>query len=185
MTRRTVALLGVLLLSLLNKSAASSRKDPKGSHVNKETKNATTVMSLGESLRKTEERAKTMQNYWEKTLAEIKNLAVNFTDIASSKGGSSLTQWKLLLDEDATTRTSTEEKKPKKLTLPRFEGFASWERKLQLWADEVADYIERTQNETTEYPFSTYGRPSLAKNVTELVEEETLVNGAGGKEVSL
>lgn len=101
-----------------------------------------------------EERAKTMRQYWREAFEDIKNIAVRFPDTPPSEatGRKPLTQWKLFRDD---------------ANRPRFEGFASWERQLQLWTDEVSDYMERIQNQTGEYPFSTYGRPAT-KNATEV-----------------
>lgn len=53
----------------------------------------------------------------------------------------------------------------------RFEGFLSWERLLQEWSDEIQDYMDRVQDESitgesSEYPFSTYGRPSGTATTT-------------------
>jgi len=164
----------LLLLFLIEWSFAS---DPHGSNETvaidgdaENVNNATgiKVRSLAESLRKSrlrfsssEERTKTMREYWKETLEDIKNLAPKLS--SETKERRPLTQWKLFLDE--------EEKKTAEMRefgRPRFEGFASWERQLQLWADEVSDYMERIQNETGEYPFSTYGSRSPARNASEV-----------------
>jgi hypothetical protein len=44
--------------------------------------------------------------------------------------------------------------------IPRFEGFANWERILQDWADDVQEYMDKIESENTGegYPMSTYGR---------------------------
>lgn len=195
MNPRTNLFLGVFLLVLIEWSVAS---EPNGSNKNvavnddaKKVNNATKPIGLAEKLRKSglrfsrDERTKTVREYWKETLEDIKNLAVKFPDTPSeAKGRKPLTQWKLLLDDE-------EKKAPEmmKFGRPRFEGFASWERQLQLWTDEVSDYMERIQNETGEYPFSTYGSRPTSRNATEIkspwefpgpmdavIEEETVMD---------
>uniref|UniRef100_A0A7S2YFG6 digalactosyldiacylglycerol synthase n=1 Tax=Entomoneis paludosa TaxID=265537 RepID=A0A7S2YFG6_9STRA len=49
-------------------------------------------------------------------------------------------------------------------TRPRFEGFPSWERTLQEWAEEVQEYMQEVERESgSEYLFANYGRPSSPK----------------------
>jgi len=63
-----------------------------------------------------------------------------------------LTRWKLLLDGATTTSTSATEKKSKgeshkqsgKGKKTRFEGGVNWERLLQQWSDDAADYFNVT-----------------------------------------
>ncbi|KAL7580794.1 hypothetical protein ACA910_001072 [Epithemia clementina (nom. ined.)] len=46
------------------------------------------------------------------------------------------------------------------VTIPRFEGFPSWERMLQDWADEVQEYMQQVEKESgSEYMLANYGRP--------------------------
>lgn len=161
---------GILLL-LVVKCCLSL--EPKHSNktvaVNGGSNNATKVTGLAESLRKSaaglalsnDERIKTMREYWKETLEDIKNLAVRNPEI-SSQGRKSLTQWKLLLEENDEEKKQRKKVRPR----PRFEGFASWERQLQLWTDEVSDYLEKVQNETGEYSFSTYGAKPTPRNAT-------------------
>lgn len=139
-----LALFLLLLVDLIISSEPNgdSNEPPHGVNGDsKEVNNDTTVSR--------EERTKTMREYWRETLEDIKNIAV-LTPPSETKERKPLTQWKLFRDDR-----------------PRFEGFASWERQLQQWTDEVSDYMERIQNETGEYPFSTYGRPTTPRNSTE------------------
>lgn len=171
MNSRLNLFLGILLLLLINASLASELNDSNETvAVNGNPKipdNATKMSGLVESLRKSglrlssEDRVKTMREYWKETLEDIKNLAVRFPD-SPSEGRKQLTQWKLLLDADEEEKKEVKEFGPS----PRFEGFASWERQVQLWKDEVTDYLEKIQNETGEYHFSTYGAKPTPKNTT-------------------
>jgi len=107
------------------------------------------------------------------------------TTTGSGGSGSFFSQWKLLLDNtydpistfsksqsslaSSSTPSLPSQKaavKPRRSTR-RFEGFVSWERLLQDWADDIQEYIETAQSEegNEEYPFSTFGRPT-PKNVT-------------------
>lgn len=107
------------------------------------------------------------------------------TATGSGGSGSFFSQWKLLLDNtydpistfsksqsslaSSSTPSLPSQKaavKPRRSTR-RFEGFVSWERLLQDWADDIQEYIETAQSEAgnEEYPFSTFGRPT-PKNVT-------------------
>jgi hypothetical protein len=172
MKPRTNLFLGVLLFLVLIDPSFSS--DPNENNVERvESKNATKVSRLAESMLKltNEERAQAIHQYWKEAFEEIKNLVVKFPQTGSEPARRNpLTQWKQFLEDDAISSLSTAEveKKERKLGRPRFEGFATWERQLQLWKDEVAEYMERFQTENGEYPFSTYGIP---KNVTEAPEK--------------
>ena len=127
-------------------------------------------------------RAKTMQRRWRRTFKEIKAL------VAPKQGNIDSTmffeQWKLLLergpsegrvqnddenrsDEDVspTVRFRNElisEKRNLTKTLrQRFDGFATWEARLQQWSDEASSfYISSGKlEESEEHSFSRYGRP--------------------------
>lgn len=99
------------------------------------------------------------KKYWEDTFREIRNLGGSF---ASSGEQRLLSQWKLLLDDDSSdsnnnnrTKTSLMRKRA-----ARFEGFASWDRLLQDWADDVQEYLDKAQAESADgYSFGNYGRP--------------------------
>lgn len=155
-------------LFLLDPSLASDPRKKNGDVI--KTRNATKVMSLAETIFKSNQ---TIQQYWKETFEEIKNLAVKFPQASSTAARRNpLTQWKKFLEEEALLNMNTGdevEMKGRKTGLPRFdEGFASWERQLQLWKDEVAEYMEKFQAENGEYPFSTYGTPF--KNATDAPE---------------
>eukprot|EP00566_Odontella_aurita_P001677 CAMPEP_0113546674 /NCGR_PEP_ID=MMETSP0015_2-20120614/11934_1 /TAXON_ID=2838 /ORGANISM="Odontella" /LENGTH=897 /DNA_ID=CAMNT_0000447149 /DNA_START=463 /DNA_END=3153 /DNA_ORIENTATION=- /assembly_acc=CAM_ASM_000160 len=69
-------------------------------------------------------------------------------------------------DDDATDGSSRMTHAWKRSDRPRFDGFANWERRLQQWADETSEYVERSQQQLLdewgtggEYPFSTFGKP--------------------------
>ena len=117
-----------------------------------------------------------MKNYWKRTFQEIKDLQVLFPETSPL-----LTQWKLFLDDAETPTNGTaaitstaivEQQLPQSKDQtntrtaiqpqrkPRFDGFRSWDRLLQEWADDVADYFERTASESGSYPLATFGRPS-------------------------
>jgi hypothetical protein len=84
------------------------------------------------------------KQYWRRTFDEIRNLRTNYT---YSQGRSTLSsQWKSFMDRGISTE--------------RFEGFVSWERLLQDWADEIQEYMEQENEE--DYPLSTFGRPSVS-----------------------
>jgi hypothetical protein len=141
----------LVLVFLIGTCQCSSDQD--GPKMNKESpqkdpekKSPTKVISLGESISRS-------QKEWERALKEIKDLAVVFPK-------------KLVSDQtlDQTnsnfTRAVTTPSSSKKV---RFEGFLSWERLLQDWADDVQEYVDRVEAETAnaDYPLGTYGRPSL------------------------
>lgn len=94
------------------------------------------------------------KKYWEDTFREIKNLGGSF---ASSGEQRLFSQWKLLLDDDSgENRTKTSSRK----RAARFEGFPSWDRLLQDWADDVQEYLDTAQAESGDgYSFGNYGRP--------------------------
>jgi len=51
---------------------------------------------------------------------------------------------------------------------PRFEGFPSWERMLQEWAEDVQEYMQEIERESgSEYLLANYGRPSSTRDKTE------------------
>lgn len=165
---------GLLLISVITVSLALPISNETDAQVNGKTNNATKVISLAQSIRKSQlkwsrdDRALAMQQYWKETFEEIKNLAVNFPETPSgTTNRNPLTQWKSFLEEN-TVKATLDENTTK--ARPRFEGFASWERKLQQWNDEVQEYVERIRAETGEYPFSTYGIPSY-RNATETPPE--------------
>jgi hypothetical protein len=193
---------GLLVLVFLigTHQCQCSSSDQDGPKRNKESpqkdsekKAPTKVISLGESISRSQkhfqdpERMEKPKKGWERALIEIKDLAVDFpknTKPHTSRSGSFLSQWKLLLDQTSivelvsdqtsdqtnsnftTARAVTTPSSSKKV---RFEGFLSWERLLQNWADDVQEYVDRieAENANADYPLGTYGRPSLKSKVDE------------------
>ena len=168
-------LLLVFVVCILSSSKASEKspteKDsPFSGDKDKQANNRTTTepIPLAESIKTLQqsfrdpEVQKIRRDYWKKTFDEIKNLASG-----RGRNTSSFGQWKLLLDDEPApngdigqnaTRTTTS--KTRKRT-PRFEGFPSWDRLLQEWADEVQDYLERAEQESSEgYSLGNFGRPA-------------------------
>jgi hypothetical protein len=68
-----------------------------------------------------------------------------------------LTQWKFLDSQQGEPR--------------RFDGFRSWDRLLQEWAEDISDYVNNTQVEGGDYPMSNYGIPSKKKEEDQVEEE--------------
>jgi hypothetical protein len=152
------------------------------------------VISLAESIRKSQnqfqrDRSDKMKNYWKRTFAEIENLDVLIPETAPL-----LNQWKLLLDNDpnsdttnATAAMIANVQIPPELAAarsrPRFDGFRSWDRLLQEWTEDVADYIERNMVESQSYPMSTFGKPAVDAAAEEgsAVKDEVQVEGAAMK----
>ena len=119
------------------------------------------------------ERIKASQERWDRALKEIKNLAVpmrssSLDDNKSMRDATTslFRRWRLLLDEptkvelDPKTNTTiaTVVRNVNSSSI-RFDGFASWERTLQDWADDVQDYIDKIEieNKGKGYPMSQYG----------------------------
>ena len=98
------------------------------------------------------------KKYWEDTFREIRNLGDSF---ASSGEQRLFSQWKLLLEDDSSSSTSENNRTKASLTrkrAARFEGFPSWDRLLQDWADDVQEYLEQAES-ADGYSFGNYGRP--------------------------
>ena len=173
----------LVLVFLIGTCQCDSDQDgPKkeGPQKDPERKSPTKVISLGESISRS-------QKEWERALEEIKDLAVDFPNNSkqpASRGASFLSQWKLLLDQtsivelvvdQAPDQTNSNVTTARAVTTPspskrvRFEGFLSWERLLQDWADDVQEYVDRleVENANTDYPLGTYGRPSLKPKIEE------------------
>lgn len=122
----------------------------------------------------------------------VKETSAQSETTTSGSGGSFFSQWKLLLDNtydpiSTFSKSQSSLASPSTPSLPsqkaavkprrstrRFEGFVSWERLLQDWADDIQEYIETAQSEegNEEYPFSTFGRPT-PKNVTSVQLDES------------
>jgi hypothetical protein len=175
--------LGVWLLILVFVTATMVKAVPPGmDNEDTRTKPAVNDDSAAPSVKKHVDAFKpgtdSMKDYWERTFREIKDLQILFPETSPL-----LTQWKLFLDDGSGTATTngttatetaavTEQQLPLSLDQnyarntiqtirkPRFDGFRSWDRLLQEWADDVADYFERNAAESGSYPMSTFGRPS-------------------------
>lgn len=145
------------------------------------------------------ERARASREQWELALKEIKELALDATTTTSAKGNAvknkqqgPFTEWKLLLDqpskvelnidldnaaqevedeeEPTITKPSDVELLNQQPKLSRFEGFASWERMLQDWADDVQEYIDKVEAENADYPMATYTQPKPKKEGRKIEE---------------
>ena len=140
------------------------------------------LTSLAESIKRSRinipsdsQRTISSKDQWKQALQEIKNLAVD-TD-ARMNEISLFRRWRFLLDEptklelDPKTKTTTatmerettnsgsssfSESSTLKST-PRFDGFASWERMLQDWSDDVQEYMEKIESDNKGYPMSQFG----------------------------
>jgi hypothetical protein len=130
------------------------------------------------------------KQYWQKTLADIRNISLGFTrdfNISDNGEGYSLgQQWKLGIERNPTvilgpqndTETITTldleagsitDTTSRSATLPmpskrgRFEGFMSWDRMLQEWAEDVQEYLDEVERESSEmgYSFANFGRSAV------------------------
>jgi len=125
-------------------------------------------------------------------VVDFSSPSVNSTATRRGKTNNILDEWKLLLDGDKissglitetastlTTKTDLGEtgeknceqntkaatKGSSQLLRQRFDGFATWESRLEQWAEDVSEYL--TSIESRGYPMSTYGRPSLEEATVE------------------
>jgi len=179
------------LLFLLVPRVPAETNDPyRKSNTNgddgKNGKTPTKVISLAESINRSQrslqdpERAKASREQWELALKEIKELALDnpksekavSKDSGTKQQEGPFTEWKLLLDQpskvELNTDTAEVEESATKADTPkaqtsRFEGFASWERILQDWAEDVQEYLEKVEAENADYPMATYGQPKAKK----------------------
>lgn len=139
--------------------------------------------------------AEAMRQKWKKTFEEIKDLVVENKASSSTgriDAKHLLNRWKLFIEKDSgkvdisgrRAPSSQDSKSDEVHTAddvnghdtssktrwqrsdrPRFDGFANWERRLQEWADDASEYVERSQQQLLdewgsggEYPFSTFGK---------------------------
>lgn len=162
------------------------------------------VISLAESISKTTNSLQDAsveeirKQYWQKALADIRNMSLGFTKNREENGfgGGILGQeWKFGIEQNPivlgapTNDTSTvavvdtnagESLDINNITIPvssrrgRFEGFMSWERMLQEWADDVQEYLEEVERESTgvDYAFGNFGRSAKISNVESVREEK-------------
>lgn len=143
------------------------------------------------------ENVNTLQEQWEQALQEIKDLAVprsSFGGPDSKMNEKSLfRRWRSLLNEPTKIELDPKTKMllnpPTKLgadpnanttmaTTERDNAFASWERILQDWADDVQDYMEKIEAESKQgYPMSQFGNAEksqlLVQGETEEKSKET------------
>jgi hypothetical protein len=93
----------------------------------------------------------------EPTLVEL-DPETNMTTAATSGGtGSDGGTAQSLMPSSSQSSSSS-----RRIGPPRFEGFASWERTLQEWADDVQEYMDKIEAENPGYPMSTFGNPQMA-----------------------
>jgi len=136
-----------------------------------------------------------MKSYWRQTFAEIEDLKV-----FSPEKTPLLDRWKMFLEENAeggaytVTNTTiadaqTQKKKETIVTSPllsepraRFDGFRSWDRLIQEWKDDVAEYIEKNKITGGNYPMSTLGRLNKSDSEADPNEKMRTTNGRKGKE---
>jgi hypothetical protein len=190
-TRRPCSFLLIITLLFLTVTLTfGQRGKQNGMNVNqnkrKKPQSSTKVISLAESITRSAKfyqdpkRIKASREQWRKALDEIKDLTLPRGDDKRVKEVS-LMQWRMLLDEpikvqlDIDTNTTTGvsqitsasvDNGVEKVT-PRFEGFASWERILQDWADDVQEYVDKIDAENVGgYPLSSWGNPEKATKPT-------------------
>lgn len=178
----------LILLSACNASQKPEPTDEREESFKEEPKKA---FSLAESIRIAKQNFQDPEvdtlrkQYWKKTFDDIKNLTGGFplNNKLKHKGGSFFSQWKLLLDDfvtdDVTTAVCSDERNATvgsftRRRTRRFDGFASWDRLLQDWADDVQDYLERAQAESSEgYMFGNFGRPTTQSSAVKQAEEHS------------
>lgn len=143
------------------------------------------LLSLAESIKSSrknidsdsQQSTTSSKDQWKQALQEIKNLAVprsSSDEDARVDEFSLFRRWRLLLNEPTkleldpktktttatmaqdTNSTSSSFSESAKLT-PRFDGFASWERMLQDWSDDVQEYMEKIELENKGYSMSQFG----------------------------
>jgi len=112
---------------------------------------------------------KAVREYWERTFDDIRNV---HEESAAVGTGALFNQWKQFASGGKSAAATTKSRRksddgPQTASKPRrFEGFLTWDRLLQEWADDIQEYINKAQEETgVEYPFSTYGKPPPSSSV--------------------
>jgi hypothetical protein len=135
------------------------------------------LTSLAESIKRSrinipsDSQSTSTKDQWKQALQEIKNLVVD-TD-ARMNEISLFRRWRFLLNEPTKleldpktkTTTATMERETNSSSsfsestksTPRFDGFASWERMLQDWSDDVQEYMEKIESDNKGYPMSQFG----------------------------
>lgn len=89
----------------------------------------------------------------------------NMTTVATSSSSSSDSS-SSPAQSSSTSSSLQSTSSARKIGPPRFEGFASWERMVQEWADDVQEYIDKIEAENSGYPMSTYGNPQIATSIS-------------------
>ena len=193
-----------------DESTPTSQKD---STLGDKTKFPTKIINLAESINRSQkglqdpERAKASREQWELALKDIKELlpdpkkTANETAMSRDKG--SFSQWKLLLEKPNSLELDLETnltvdvdnfltERGQNSKIARFEGFASWERLLQDWADDIQDYMDKIEAENTEYPLATHGAPTKRRKSTvsespktEPIETHAVIDGSTRGEAPL
>jgi digalactosyldiacylglycerol synthase len=161
--------------------------------LNDKKKSSGRVISLAESINRSTklyqdpERIKQSRLQWKKALEEIKQLTLPRGDDKRVKE-ISLMQWKMLSEEPVTVELDTESNLTTAIKglipedsnvrfTPRFEGFASWERMLQDWSDDVQDYMDKIEAENAAgYRMSSWGSSGGPKTKeTDIAPAEDIV----------
>jgi len=182
--------LSLAITSSLASHDTNNERQAKNNSSLVERRQPSKMNSLAESILKSGKRNRSgsddMKTYWQQTFAEIKDLKVFFPEQTPF-----LDRWKMFLEENAYTvnttisDTSMQKKKEASVirpeTLARFDGFRSWDRILQEWKDDVADYIEKNTIASGSYPMSTLGRPPNHDPEADLNEKIQTTDGIKGK----
>jgi hypothetical protein len=101
------------------------------------------------------------------TTAETKTRGSSKSASSDSISSDSSSRISSTVESSSTTTSSLQStSKSRRIGPPRFEGFASWERMVQEWADDVQDYMDKIEAESPGYPMSTYGNPLGASSST-------------------
>jgi len=176
---------------LLSSSSSSSSVFPSNENGKK-----LKLLSLAESIKRSRKNTpsdsgstNTSKDQWKQALQEIKNLAVPSSSSADADARNNeislFRRWRLLLNEPtkleldpktkATTATmerninSTSSSFSESVNVtPRFDGFASWERMLQDWSDDVQEYMEKIESESRGYPMSQFGNAEKLETTLEI-----------------
>jgi len=151
-------LLLLLLLSTCQLSVGETRdkKDPKPSKSGSSkssTKNGEALPDSSSVKSMFQEAEAARERYWQKTLEEIRTL----TGIQAPKQEeTSLNRWKTFSRPSSTLK---EEGKVTPPQPPRYNGFLSWERLLQEWAEDIQEYMDNVEAEGKDqgYPMATFG----------------------------
>lgn len=160
------------------------------------------LLSLAESIKRSKknespQNSKDTEDRWKRALKEIKNLAVprSFSDDPDARMDeiNLFRRWRALLNEptkvelDPKTKTTTATMEQdtngasssfpeSNKSTPRFDGFASWERMLQDWSDDVQEYMEKIESENNGYPMSQFGNSEKVNTQITTDDKEKQLN---------